>query len=247
MAQPIGEIIEVSTSGFVAQCFEHAAGAERSLCTPPAFGSYVKIGEDRRIQPVDEPAAGTVDAEEEDPFVFSAHRAAALAATSLSPNLIFALVSNARTAPLSSGRRPTALGMESEDEIRAHYPQIFELLTTEFSGMLVAYTGDDGRVRRHLPPHPPKIHAPVRACEPGEVMAITNNLSFLRFVLSMGQGMRDAAPADSLVAACLRNAFDARGRDVDFIENAGRYLLPLLADDYERLRGIVESALDGAW
>jgi len=72
---------------------------------------------------------------------------------------------------------------------------------------------------------------------------LTENLSFLRFILAMGQGMvGTTAPPDSLVAACIRHALVARGNDIEFLESAGRTLLPLLGDDYQRLQGIIESA-----
>ena len=156
---------------------------------------------------------------------------------------IFAIVSHAQTGSLAPGRRPRALRMASEVEMRLEYPQVFELLTTEFTGMLIAYTDRHGKFRRYLPPTPPRIHAHVVTCEASELIALTENLAFLRFILAMGQGMGGgSAPADSLIAACIRHALVARGNDIEFLESAGRTLLPLLGDDYQRLQGIIESA-----
>lgn len=240
MADKIGEIIEVNSSGFTAQCVGPRGSDEPSLCDPPDFGSFVKIGEPPAESSA-QAAPARVDFEEPDPF---ARPAKVDFDRTLAPNLTFALVSHAQTGSLAPGRRPTALGIDTEDEMRAQYPQVFELLTTEFSGLLIGFTDHDGRIRRYLPPRPPRVHTPVRECTVEEVAAITSNLSFLRFVLAVGSGLSGPVPPDALVAASLRQAFEARGGEIDFIENAGRTLLPMLGDDYERLKGIIGAAIE---
>ena len=85
---------------------------------------------------------------------------------------MYALVYGANTASLEPSRRPSALGFADEDEMRRQQPQIFELLRTEFSGLLVAYSEGDGKaLRRHLPPMPPRIHSRVYPCTPAEMRA----------------------------------------------------------------------------
>ncbi|HEY3330652.1 MAG TPA: hypothetical protein VGK19_11560 [Capsulimonadaceae bacterium] len=240
MTQPIGEIIEVSTTSFVAQCLDKPRATEPRLSDPPPFGSFVKI-QPRRPEPdaTDEEFGGRAS-EESDPFVWRIASSDPL----LAPNVTFALVCNARTTSLAPGRRPVALGMDDEDEIRLRQPQIFELLTTEFSGLLVGYTMADGRVRRHLPPVPPRIHSQVTTCEAAEVRSLTRDLSFLRSVLAGGGGVPcDASPED-LVAACLRAGWAAwDGQDDDFLVQAGRKLLELLGDDYQRLQAIMNAVI----
>ncbi len=233
MTQPIGEIIEVSTTSFVAQCFDTPRAAQPRLYEPPPFGSFIKILTHRPAPD----AAGSGD--EPDPFAVLPR----LTDMPLAPNATFALVCHARTTSLAPGRRPVALGLAGEDEMRLQQPQIFELLTTEFSGMLIAYTLADGRVRRHLPPVPPRIHSWVSDCDAAEIQVLTRDLSFLRSVLSSGGNSVCQAPPEDLAAACLRAAWAARGEDEDFLLQAGRKLLELLGDDYERLQAIMNSVI----
>ena len=42
--KPIGEIIEVGTTAFVAQCLEVPREIVPCLYDPPPFGSFIKIG-----------------------------------------------------------------------------------------------------------------------------------------------------------------------------------------------------------
>lgn len=246
---PIGEIIEAGTTNFVAQCLEVPRLNEPRLYDPPPFGSFVKI-----LAPKSSPAASLSSSplpfleegadDEDDPFA-SAHapRTTAAPGTAL-PAATYALVYAANTASLEMGRRPSALGFADEDELRRQQPQIFELLRTEFSGLLVAYSEGDGKaLRRHLPPKPPRIHSRVLPCEAAEVRALTADLSFLRAVLLPSGGALAGVPSDELAAACLRQARDAQASDQEFLLRAGRTLAMLLADDYDRLQAILRNIL----
>ena len=217
MSEPIGEIVEVSSTSFVAQCTP-PRDARPGLCDPPALGAFVRIS----------PPASTPDP---DPF--------------LPRQAIFAIVCNAQTLPLTPGRRPVALGFDNEDDIRLHQPQVFELLSTEFSGMIVAYRGSEGPIRRHIPPRPPRIHGLVHACDDTEVAELTSNVSFFRTVLDPGDAFSGGCASDSLIAACLRRAVEVHTSSPDeFLLSAGRKLLDILGGDYGRLEAIIDAVLD---
>jgi len=159
---PIGEIVESSTTSFVAQCLELPRQNEPRLYDPPAFGSFVKIGPPGRpptpeLQTSTATTASTLVFDDE-PDPFADTPAPAPVDTSTLPAAVYALVVGASTASLEPNRRPSALGYEDEDELRRHQPQIFELLRTDFTGLLIAYSAGDGKgLRRHLPPVPPRI------------------------------------------------------------------------------------------
>ncbi len=244
---PIGEIVEAGTTNFVAQCLEVPRQNEPRLYDPPPFGSFVKILGPKSSLPSaspplflgEEPGVG---ADEDDPFA-DAPQATRAPGTAL-PAATYALVYAANTASLEMGRRPSALGFADEDELRRRQPQIFELLRTEFSGLLVAYSEGDGKaLRRHLPPKPPRIHSRVLPCDSAEVRALTKDLSFLRGVLLPSGGALSGVPSDELAAACLRQARDAQTNDQEFLLRAGRALAMLLADDYDRLQAILRNIL----
>jgi hypothetical protein len=186
------------------------------------------------------PAAATPDEDEIDPFVTPA-AGAPTSPQSLGGSAIYALVYGSATASLEPFRRAAALGYD-EDELRAYQPQIFELLRTEFRGMLVAYTDGTGVVRRHLPPTPPRIHSRVLPCDSAEVRALTSDLSFLRGVLVAG-GSLDGVPVDELAAACLREARQHQLDDRAFLLRAGKSLAAILAEDYDRLQAILRNVI----
>jgi len=249
--KPIGEIIEAGTSAFVAQCLEVPREPVARLYDPPPFGSFVKIAATAnplapssggtRLQA--SPELGAEEADEEDPFALpSLPRREARSEGAALPPAVYALVFGANTTSLEPSRRPSALGFEDEDEMRRRQPQIFELLRTEFSGLLVAYSEGKG-LRRHLPPKPPRIHSRVYSCDPAETRALTEDLSFLRSVLLSSGGALSGVPADELVAACLRQAREAQTDDQAFLLYAGKTLATLLADDYERLQAILRNVL----
>ena len=242
--KPIGEVIESGTTAFVAQCLEVPREIVPRLYDPPPFGSFVKIGKPAPAE-VPPPLGIAGETEEEDPFALAFDPAPPQISTGVGlPPAVYALVYGANTASLEPNRRPSALGFADEDEMRLQQPQIFELLRTEFSGLLIAYSeGGDKPLRRHLPPLPPRIHSRVYPCSPEETRMLTEDLSFLRSLLLPSGGALAGVPSDELAAACLRMAREAHPDDQAFLLRAGRTLATLLATDYERLQAILRNVL----
>jgi hypothetical protein len=244
---PIGEIVEAGTTAFVAQCLEVPRQIVPRLYDPPPLGAFVKIA--RFTPPSEDPQPAFsqsmgVAVEEEDPFASPLRLTDAASLGTPLPAATYALVYGANTTSLEPNRRPSALGFADEDEMRLEQPQIFELLRTEFSGLLIAYAPGEGKaLRRHLPPTPPRIHSRVYPCALEEVRALTEDLSFLRSLLLPSGGVLTGVPTDELVAACLRGAREAHPNDQEFLKRASRTLAMLLADDYERLQAILRAVI----
>ena len=242
--KPIGEVIEAGTTAFIAQCLEVPREIVPRLYDPPPFGSFVKIGKPSPAGEAVPTPIGTL--EEEDPFALPFDAPAPRfvnTGAGLAP-AVYALVYGANTASLEPNRRPSALGFEDEDEMRKRQPQIFELLRTEFSGLLIAYSeGGDKPLRRHLPPLPPRIHSRVYPCTPEETQALTEDLSFLRSILLPSGGALAGVPSDELAAACLRQARESHPDDQAFLLRAGQTLAKFMANDYERLQAILRNVL----
>jgi len=157
-----------------------------------------------------------------------------------SGNLVYAVVYNATTMPIDTVHRPVALGL-SLQELREEQPQIFAMLKTEFRAVIVGFEGTstDGissanRVYQYLPPRPPQIHQAVYRCEPEAIIQFTEELDFLRTLLSVSN-----APVESLAAAAIRHVYQLRQADRQWLIRAGRSLSILLKDDYDRLRFIL--------
>ncbi|MEO1590351.1 MAG: HAS-barrel domain-containing protein [Cyanobacteria bacterium J06632_22] len=192
----IAEVIETSTTEFLAQCLEPE---NLSFPAMPPFGSWVTA--------MDEEAG----------------------------HQIFGVVYHATTSPIDSVHRARALGMTLED-LREQQPQIFAMLKTEFRVAIVGYRPQESStvLYQHLPPRPPQVHQAVWRCEAADVVAFTEELDFLRILLQVS-----GIPADSLVAAAVREVYQLRQLDRDWLVQAGRMIGLLLKDDYDRLRLIL--------
>ncbi|QQE63668.1 ATP synthase [Leptolyngbya sp. BL0902] len=196
----LAEVIETSTTEFLAQCFDPDG---LSFPVMPEFGSWV-ISQDEE-----------------------------------SGNRIYGVVYHATTSPIDSVHRARALGLSLE-ELRQQQPQIFAMLKTEFRVAIMGFQAPNlageptGPIFQYLPPRPPQVHQAVYRCPAEAVLAFTEQLDFLRALLSLTQ-----APVDSLVAAVVRQGYHLRKLDRDWLVQAGRTLSTLLKDDYDRLRLIL--------
>ena len=164
-----------------------------------------------------------------------------------SGNQVLAVVYHATTSPIDSVHRAVAMGL-SLDDLREQQPQIFAMLKTEFRAAIVGFVpplqggNGDGRLSRYaggqayqyLPPRPPQIHQAVYQCEEAEIIHFSEQLDFLRTLLQV-----NGAPVEALTAAAIREVYQLRKADRDWLVRAGRTLSVLLKDDYDRLRYIL--------
>ncbi len=156
-----------------------------------------------------------------------------------SGNKVYGVVYHATTMPIDSVHRPVALGM-SLQELREEQPQIFAMLKTEFRAAIMGFEpGAESRnytssVYQYLPPRPPQIHQPVYRCEAEAIIKFTEELEFLRTLLTVS-----GAPVEPLTAAAIREVYRLRSADREWLIKAGRTLNLLLKDDYDRLRFIL--------
>lgn len=192
----IAEVIETSTTEFLAQCLEPE---DLSFPVMPPFGSWVK----------------SIDEE--------------------SGNQVYAVVYYATTMPIDSIHRARALGLSLQD-LREQQPQIFAMLKTEFRAAIVGFeqpveTRSLQRFYQYLPPRPPQIHQAVYYCESEAIVAFSEQLDFLRTLLQV-----NGAPVEALTAAAIREIYQLRAADREWLVKAGRTLSVLLKDDYDRLK-----------
>lgn len=148
----------------------------------------------------------------------------------------YAVVSFGQTASPEPGRRAVARGnLDVHDEaIYQAHPQLSHVLQTEFHAVLVGCV-QDGQVRQHLPPQPPRLHYDVSACSPGEVRAFSERLPYFRLVLNT----RGELPGEQLLAAHIRATFRQRENDAAWLERAAQAVATLLKGDYERLMTVL--------
>ncbi len=155
-----------------------------------------------------------------------------------SGNQVYAVVYHATTMPIDSIHRARALGL-SLQELREQQPQIFAMLKTEFRAAIVGFEQTLDRrsnqtVYQYLPPRPPQIHQAVHLCEPEVIIQFSEQLDFLRTLLQV-----NGAPVEALIAAAIREVYQLRKAEREWLVRAGRTLSVLLKDDYDRLRFIL--------
>jgi hypothetical protein len=189
-ADRAGEIIEASTTDFVAQCYE--------LYKIPPLGSLVKTN-------------------------------------NMSVEL-YGIVYHATTGSLEPGRRPIARGKDeaTEEAIYSANPQLSQLLSSEFSALVVGHKQDD-KLHQYLPPAPARIHGFVYLCSPEEVKEFSQSLDFLNILLNAHLPVS----TEELVAAALRRMGGAREDPDTFLVAAGKELAVLLGGEFNRLKAIL--------
>ncbi|WP_013321286.1 HAS-barrel domain-containing protein [Gloeothece verrucosa] len=160
-----------------------------------------------------------------------------------SGNKILAVVTYVTTSPIDSIHRARALGL-SLTELREQQPQIFAMLKTEFRAAIVGFEtplanghgngSRPGQIYQYIPPRPPQIHQAVYRCHPSEIVHFSEELDFLRTLLLVKD-----VPVEALVAASVREIYQLRQGDRQWLVQVGRQLNMLLKDDYDRLRYIL--------
>ena len=112
-------------------------------------------------------------------------------------------------------------------------PDLPQIMRTCFTALTVGFA-DTGAIRQYLPPQPPPLHYSAYACDSDEVCLFTEQLGYLRTILTNLQ-----MPADELAAASIRQACACRPHDPTYTLRAGRQLALFLKEEYDRLRAIL--------
>src|SRR2546425_1356434 len=145
----------------------------------------------------------------------------------------YGVVAHVEHGSVDPSRRAIPLGRTWE-QLEREQPQVRELLITEFQAWCVAYRPEIGPVNHFLPPAPPRVHDFVEACEPPEIVELTDDLAFVRTL-----GASVLPVAGELIAAAVRGAA-AHHSDVDaFLVRAGREVADLYRGDYEQACAIL--------
>ncbi|MEO0457161.1 MAG: HAS-barrel domain-containing protein [Cyanobacteria bacterium P01_A01_bin.114] len=209
------EVIETSTTEFLAQCLEPD---ELSFPVMPPFGSWVKSYDEEAHHQI----YGVVYHATTSP-IDSVHRARALGMSlddlrEQQPQIFAMLKTEFRVAIV--GYRPMR---QRRGRGSGGAP-----------GSGAGKWEPTDLCYQHLPPRPPQVHQAVYRCAAEEVVSFTEQLDFLRILLQV-----NGVPTDSLTAAAIREVYHLRGLDRDWLVQAGRSVSVLLKDDYDRLRLIL--------
>jgi hypothetical protein len=139
------------------------------------------------------------------------------------------------TASPDPGRRAvrrSGEGVYDQDVYREH-PQLQHTLCTEFTARLAGCI-ENGQVRHLLPSEPPPLHYSVHECSDEQVRAFTDELTYFRLLVGATE-----IPPEQLLIAHIRQVFDQRDRDSDWLLRAAREAAGLLKSDYDRLMTVL--------
>ena len=149
---------------------------------------------------------------------------------------LYAIVYEATTASIETGRRPIPRGWDepSEEAIYKASPQLFKLLKSEFSALMVGHR-QGGRILQYLPARPAHIHSFVYSCPPDEIREFGRSFDFLTLLINA----RLPVPVEEIVSACLRQMAAAQEDRHAFLVGAGRELAASLSGNYHQLKTIL--------
>ncbi len=145
---------------------------------------------------------------------------------------VIGVVFNTTTTSTDPSRKPVAYG-QSEEELRRQQPQIFYLLRTYFSVLVVGHY-NNGQYHGYLPPAPARIHSFVRPCTPEQYTEVSQNVNYISTILASS-----CEAKDELIAAVVRTASAYHQDCVSYQRRVGNELRRLLVADYERFKSII--------
>lgn len=143
----------------------------------------------------------------------------------------YGIVSFAQTGSADPARRPVALGLTAE-ELRREQPQIFALLKSEFSFIVIGHRKAGGEYLGFAPPRPPGLHAFVYPCTGAEAAEVGADAGYVRRLLAEGGG-------DEVTAAAVRHFRAAAADPAAYTVRAGKELLRALGEDAGRFRALM--------
>ena len=148
---------------------------------------------------------------------------------------VYGVVCYGTTASPDPGRRAVRRSTDGvyDDAIYREHPQLQLSLRTEFTARMVGYSQGE-RIHHYLPPQPPALHYSVRTCTFDQVRAFTARLTYLRLLLDAAE----IAP-EHLLAAHIRQMYQVRGNDDEWLSAAACEVAGLLKSDYERLMTVL--------
>ncbi len=150
--------------------------------------------------------------------------------------ILYGMVTNLETGSSDPQRLPFPY-QKTEEELRAHHPQIFEFLRTTFTVSVVGYKTTDGFLEHTLPPHPACIHQFVAPASTQECADFFATPYFLSVLLNNNA----ANPLlDELLISVLRRIINTDLLSPTLFEDYYHTLTLLLGNDYRRLKILLQ-------
>lgn len=140
--------------------------------------------------------------------------------------MIYGIVYNVETTSEDQTRKPVALGL-TEEELKKQQPQIFELMHTYFEVQTIGYKLE--KYKGIIPPKPAKIHSFTFLCDKNDLIDISQDLNFIKYILNGQTGIED-----ELIASAIRNLSQIVDDRELYLIRFGKELMRLLKNDFDK-------------
>lgn len=184
---------------------------------PFAYGSLVAIEQTLKSTP--------------HPFVVSEIPSGNFVSNHNGQRTIFAIISNTSIGSDDPSRKPFAYKL-SKEELAYQQPQIFSVIQTTMTGIVVGYE-QDGIICHMVAPEPAEIHSFVRPATNQEVQRFVTKSTYLQLLFSANSTLNNVDELLLALVRYLKSQSALSGQSLQ--EMVGTYSL-LTGNDYRRLK-----------
>lgn len=165
------------------------------------------------------------------PFVLSLSKDGEREVTKHGYRTIYAVISGAMIGSDDPSRKPFAYKL-SKEELAYQQPQIFTVIQTTMTGIVVGYE-QDGTICHMVAPEPAEIHSFVRPATSQEVQRFVTKPTYLQLLFSASSALNNV---DELLLALVRYLKSQNALSSTSLQDmVGTYSL-LTGNDYRRLK-----------
>jgi hypothetical protein len=150
---------------------------------------------------------------------------------------LFGIVHASSTGSIDQQRTVYAY-KKTEEQLKQEHPHIFEFLTSTFECLTLGYY-EEGSMRYHLAPTPPKIHAFVQI---PDREALAHFFSHDQYLHMLFAHEKQLAYLDDLLLAVIEQLARARTLNAERLRNFMHTFSLLTANDYRRMKLFIQRA-----
>lgn len=151
---------------------------------------------------------------------------------------VLAVVTYGETSGVDSSRRAVRRGSDDvrDAEVYRRHPELTRVLRSTFEAVPVAVI-EGALLRCVVPPVPPPLHYSVESVTRRVLRALTDRFEYLPMLARYAGDV----PAEQVIIAHVRFAFEERARDESWLENVAAEIGRIYARDYDLLLPILEA------
>lgn len=156
---------------------------------------------------------------------------ASLLVVEQAPFIIYGIVTHLQTGSNDPGRVPYAY-QKTEEELRREQPQIFTLLQTTATCMIVGYEHNQSLLYQ-LPPYPTKIHTFVHEATPDQLRAFYAQPTFIPMLANQTSIV---VSIEDVLLTIIKQLHEQNMLGRDYLDQCIRMFSTMVGNDYRRLK-----------